>query len=467
MHYEPFDKGLVYGICVFMIPLYSVCVMRWVGFSGAKLSWYRGVICAVAAGLSIFALTNPWHGEFALFEVALPGEPNHMLDYQQPGIGLYLTEIYSSLVVAGTALIGGLRIARSHFSGSSLVLAVLMPLIALDSMLSSAVTNILLQYEINPFVLLTTIVLYYFSFWPTSKSSRSVLPITHTKLLELMPDAVVNLDDGGKVVDCNAAFEQIVGRTTADAINKPLHSMLPQMDFLADETIRQHTMTLSQDGSARHYDLRIRPLDSDGSSTSSKVIMFRDITERVLAYLDLQNSERRLHAANNELLRLSTTDSLTGLRNRRYFLEHVEQEMERLARNGEFFGVLSLDIDHFKSINDTHGHPVGDFVLTQVARALEAECRAEDTLARTGGEEFMVLLTQCDQMGLTVAAERFRLGVQNLDLCLDDGSTLNVTVSVGATLSQTSDTMRELFFRVDQQLYLAKRRGRNLSVASA
>ena len=136
-------------------------------------------------------------------------------------------------------------------------------------------------------------------------------------------------------------------------------------------------------------------------------------------------------------------------------------------RGGNPIGLLSIDIDHFKSINDTHGHQSGDEVLTQVSRILESQCRAADTLARVGGEEFMVLLATDKSGELEVAAERFRDSVQRHEFAIGGNEALKVTVSIGATLSRRSDKLRELLHRVDERLYEAKRRGRNVSVTSS
>ena len=136
-------------------------------------------------------------------------------------------------------------------------------------------------------------------------------------------------------------------------------------------------------------------------------------------------------------------------------------------RGGQPIGLLSIDIDHFKRVNDTYGHQAGDEILTEVSRILETQCRAADTLARVGGEEFMVLLATDRSGQLEVAAERFRDSVQSHRFSIGGRKPLKVTVSIGATLSRRSDTLRELQRRVDQRLYEAKRLGRNVSVTSS
>ena len=140
---------------------------------------------------------------------------------------------------------------------------------------------------------------------------------------------------------------------------------------------------------------------------------------------------------NAELERLSTTDHLTGLRNRRYFMEQIEAQLVRSDRDRERFGVIAIDLDHFKQVNDTYGHHVGDEVLVHVTQIMQAQCRDVDTLARMGGEEFMVLAVDVDLQGLVTAAERFRRAIESSPLLSVDGHRIAVTASVGAMLHQS------------------------------
>jgi len=154
-------------------------------------------------------------------------------------------------------------------------------------------------------------------------------------------------------------------------------------------------------------------------------------------------------------------DPLTGLLNRRTFEEGFAIEWERLRRGGPAFAVLALDLDHFKRINDVHGHLVGDAVLTQTAQRLRQVARQTDTLARTGGEEFVVLVPQTDRAGALAAAERLRQTVNALPFDIPRGS-LPVTLSIGVALAQVGEAdPRAVLQRADQALYEAKGAGRD------
>ncbi|HWI12228.1 MAG TPA: GGDEF domain-containing protein [Burkholderiaceae bacterium] len=170
-----------------------------------------------------------------------------------------------------------------------------------------------------------------------------------------------------------------------------------------------------------------------------------------------------MQAVIDALCELSSRDPLTGLSNRRQFELALASEIDRVARAGEPALVLMIDIDHFKQVNDTHGHPAGDLVLKGVAQALQDCIRPMDTLARFGGEEFAMILPNCaPPFGLAVA-ERVRTKVQQRVVAIAPGQQVQVTVSIGGAFApQWVRSSAALWIsRADQQLYRAKAEGRN------
>ena len=165
----------------------------------------------------------------------------------------------------------------------------------------------------------------------------------------------------------------------------------------------------------------------------------------------------------DSLCELSLKDPLTGLANRRHFGSVLEREIDRVARSGEAALLLMLDIDHFKAVNDTYGHPAGDLVLQAVARTLAACVRPMDTLARYGGEEFAVVLPCCQAAFGLAVAERIRKSVEATPVRVAPSVELRVTVSIGGAFAMEWIRSTTLLWtdRADQQLYNAKAEGRN------
>ncbi len=168
------------------------------------------------------------------------------------------------------------------------------------------------------------------------------------------------------------------------------------------------------------------------------------------------------------LRRAGMTDGLTGVHNRRYFDHRSLIEFSQAVRHRYPLACLFLDIDHFKAINDRHGHPVGDEVLRQVGGLILRSLRTGDLAARYGGEEFVVLLPRTDLAGACEVAERIRLMVQEAPFVTPEGGTVGATLSAGlAMLSPGATSFAELLSAADRALYEAKRGGRNRTVADA
>jgi two-component system, cell cycle response regulator len=161
-----------------------------------------------------------------------------------------------------------------------------------------------------------------------------------------------------------------------------------------------------------------------------------------------------------ELIQTSTKDSLTGLYNRRYLLESLNNEMQRAKRYKESLSFLMIDIDHFKNINDTHGHPAGDIVLAGVANILFANIRQSDIAGRFGGEEFAIILTHTDINEAVLIAEKMRKAVQQASFS-DKKAEMNVTISIGVSICLESDNAKDVIKNADKALYKAKGNGRN------
>jgi diguanylate cyclase (GGDEF)-like protein len=189
-----------------------------------------------------------------------------------------------------------------------------------------------------------------------------------------------------------------------------------------------------------------------------------ELVARVSAALRTKELQDELRARNAELDRVSRIDMLTNIYNRRHLDEYLRRMISSARRHGRSVGVLLVDIDHFKDVNDQHGHLAGDAVLKEVAARLQGAMRAEDALGRWGGEEFIGVLTDTPGDSVGVLAERMREAVGSTPFVLDDGTKIRVTVSIGHTAGV--EDAEALVHRADDALYVAKEAGRN-QVAAA
>jgi diguanylate cyclase (GGDEF)-like protein len=175
-----------------------------------------------------------------------------------------------------------------------------------------------------------------------------------------------------------------------------------------------------------------------------------------------ENLLTREHA-NEGLLRFAFTDYLTGLRTRGYFEQQLDLEFKRAERKRQKFSLLMIDIDHFKQLNDTSGHHVGDQVLREIASILMKDLREVDTVARYGGEEFVMILPETTEAGAVYVAQRLRRAVEQAQFLIDSPQAIqHLTISIGiAVFDRDAQFKRDLIEFADAALYAAKRTGRN------
>jgi diguanylate cyclase (GGDEF)-like protein len=195
----------------------------------------------------------------------------------------------------------------------------------------------------------------------------------------------------------------------------------------------------------------------------TKPVVEAELMARLTTGKRIVTLERSLRTANEENRRLSITDSLTGARNRRYLMEELPREIERAARYGRYLAVIMCDVDHFKKINDTHGHQVGDDVLKWFVAKLQRSVRACDWVARYGGEEFVVVLPETNVTNASLAAEKLREEICAAACPAGDG--LAVSASFGVSgwkeVVPQGATLDALIARCDAGVYASKAGGRN------
>jgi two-component system cell cycle response regulator len=194
-----------------------------------------------------------------------------------------------------------------------------------------------------------------------------------------------------------------------------------------------------------------------------------EILARARTQIRKKRYTERLRDNVQQSIEMAITDALTGLYNRRYMESHLSALVEQAAARGKPLTALVLDIDYFKSINDTHGHDAGDDVLREFATRVRKSIRGIDLACRYGGEEFVIIMPETDMAVATIVAERLRRRIASEAFPINQGvRSIEVTISIGiATLDAADDNAGKILKRADQALYRAKRDGRNRVVADA
>lgn len=279
------------------------------------------------------------------------------------------------------------------------------------------------------------------------------------RLFESMQDVYYRTDAQGVVQMVGPGVRRVLGYEPQEIIGRPAEDYYPNA---ADrdafkQAIREYGEVSDFPGQMVRNDGRVIDIsisshalfDEDGNFAGVEGI-YRDVTERTML-------ER-------ELRLLATTDPLTGIANRRAFLERASERLKHCRRYGSTLVLLILDLDHFKSVNDRFGHVAGDRVLVRFVEASRAELRETDLLGRLGGEEFCVILEEAAANHAMQVIERIQQRMRQT-FFEDDGERYTVTVSAGATTNQPDDRLIErLLERADKALYQAKRAGRDRAV---
>jgi diguanylate cyclase (GGDEF)-like protein/PAS domain S-box-containing protein len=285
-------------------------------------------------------------------------------------------------------------------------------------------------------------------------------------IIENLADGVYYVDPERTITYWNQGAERITGYGAADVVghrcfdnildhvddggNSLCHTICPLAATIRDGEYRETSLWLRhQDGHRKPVRIRTMPVRDGSGAIIGGVETFSDDAVVLRA---MEDAERARHDA--------LTDELTGLPNRRLFDASLQGRLENLGRYGWAFGMLIVDIDLFKVVNDEHGHAFGDAVLVGLGKTLHGAVRAGDVVARWGGDEFAVLVEASDQAGLRETAERIRVLVNRSSTRMQNATHKN-HVSVGGALAQAADTAETLFSRADSALYWAKNHGRN------
>ncbi|MBF0371633.1 MAG: GGDEF domain-containing protein [Magnetococcales bacterium] len=293
-------------------------------------------------------------------------------------------------------------------------------------------------------------------------TSKAVLE----EVLDLLREGVYITDVNRVITYWNQGAERITGFKEGQIIGTPCQLNL--LEHIEDsgnslcedacplERAIKHGESFETEAHIHHKEghrvpvfIRTSPIRDDNGQIIGACEVFGDISSRIA-------TNKKLH----ELEKIAMLDHLTQLANRRYMELELAVKLENSKQTGAGVGVLFYDIDHFKAVNDTYGHDVGDDILRMVAKTLQKTARSLDILGRWGGEEFVEIVPNTSSDLLYVIAERNRVLVERSKYNRDT-QPVQTTVSIGATLIQREDTMDSLLRRADQLMYQSKEAGRN------
>ena len=285
---------------------------------------------------------------------------------------------------------------------------------------------------------------------------------TYKAAMDQAPAAIMITNSRGRIEYVNDAFlkssgyarEEIIGRSPAmfqsGQTDEAVYQNLWQT-ILSGYVWRGEVLNRRKNGDQYWDNMAISPLRDRFGRISHFVAVREDVTER--------------KGREEDLRQLAQIDPLTGIGNRRFLLERAEHEQLRAERFGSPLSVLLLDIDHFKQINDRHGHAAGDETIRKVALACVDSVREIDVVGRYGGEEFVIVLPGTDLEGARELAERLRATISRITVPGSDGNSFELTASVGVATYGPGDELEHLLAAADAALYRAKSLGRNRVVA--
>ncbi len=310
-----------------------------------------------------------------------------------------------------------------------------------------------------------------------------VVPDRVRQALDTLAEGLLVLDEKGRIVLANHVFCETVGISSDDLMHRSASELswvasnldgntYPWSRAIGESTLQSEQMLRYRlaNGEQRIFSVNAAPLGKDGSQRGA-LVSFRDVThveenrvelEKMLSLL--RSSRDEIKRKNGELEILATQDALTGCLNRRAFFEQFDRKWGEACTQGSDLACVMIDIDHFKSVNDTYGHHTGDDVLRHVSRVIRELHEGQGVVCRYGGEEFCIVFPAFDLDRAIVEAEKTRIAIS--EIVLEDRAELRLTASIGVSEMQfDAHDPQALINQADVCLYVAKRGGRNQVIA--
>ncbi|WP_432495828.1 histidine kinase N-terminal 7TM domain-containing diguanylate cyclase [Kineococcus gypseus] len=409
--------------------------------------------------------TDPWHHLFFTYTGQV-GDPPRFTFVYGPLFWAHTTWCYGLLAVSAGHLVRAWWRAHALVRDqiTSVLVAAAAPLVG--NVVNVSSSDLFAGQDTTP--LCFTVTALVAAHAVLRRGLLQVVPVAREAVLDTVTDAVVVVDAGGTVVDLNPAARAMLRRGLPHLPGDPVG--LPATDVL-------HPSALADlpGGRARytaevlpgvHLDVRVDVMTDERGRALGRVVVSRDITEQVRTRRHLEDQLALVERLRARLAEDSVRDPLTGLHNRRFLDAQMATALGACAREGASAGVLVVDVDRFKAVNDTHGHAAGDEVLVAVAAALSSAVRPGDVVARSGGEEFVVLLPGAGAEATAARAEELRAACSRLEVRVA-GARVRPTVSIGTAVHPADGAdAPSLLAAADRALYAAKAAGRDRVVAA-
>jgi diguanylate cyclase (GGDEF)-like protein/PAS domain S-box-containing protein len=418
----------------------------------------------------LLAATNEWH--HLIWRDFSPGPPGSNLYIYHHGIWFWIETLYiSGILLVGTVILFRFAMRSREifrYQGAALILGALFPWAGF----------ILYILPINPFPGLDlTAISFTFCgailvFSLLRLHFLELIPVAREYLIENMVDGLLVLDQKNRIIDINPAARRLLGFNNRFLIGQYAEALLANWPIfthsLSSSGGVESAMTLHLPGITYHIDLRVSPLYGQNGELTGRLIVLRDRTsgkhtEEALrkANRELQYKLVEIEKLQDKLVEQALRDPLTGVYNRRYLDATFERELSGAKRKDYPIMIMMMDIDHFKTINDTYGHKAGDQVLITLADLLLSMFRQNDIVCRYGGDEFLVIMPESSLEGAQYRAEILRQDFAALSIQYGD-MILHATISIGiAGYPQHGDTLDAIIQSADVAIYAAKEAGRN------
>ncbi len=459
---DPFFWSKLMFLGVVMVPAgFLMWTARYTKRDGWVNSRTVALLCVEPILFNLIIWTDSWHGLFS----------GNYLQTGKLGVAFNLHTLYSYiLILIATVMIvlNWLQMPPAYKKQSFLVLLGLI-ISTMANVLTVLVMLPKLKLDLSPLGFLFAGVT--FTYAQLRHRLFDIMPVARHAVVEGMRDGVMVLDNDSRIIDMNPAAQKMLGSTIGASLGNLAASALPVWAEIERKIAGQPEANLEfylDEDEKRHIDLNMTIMHDKRNQPGGKLVILRDITHVRKIEGDLRETNKELlrkieeiEALQQQLRQQAIHDPLTGLYNRRFLEETLGRELAQAQRIHESMSLAMIDIDRFKSINDTYGHGVGDLFLIALGDMLEHKTRAGDVACRYGGEEFIVVMPGAP---LEVAAKRineFRQAFSALKIDVA-GQSISVTFSAGVAgfpLHGTDE--KTIIAEADRALYGAKEAGRN------